>query len=122
MAETSIHLATNSECKMKGNGYCPRPLEKTTFLSKKWALSIIVTIGNFGTLRFNGLLNRINGITQKTLAERLRELEGHNLITRTAFSEKPPRVEYSLTLSGEKVRKAILPLIKLAESNTFSKH
>lgn len=106
---------------MKGTGYCPRPLEKTTFLSKKWALSIIVIIGNFGALRFNDLLHRISGVTQKTLSERLSELEQHNLISRTAFAEKPPRVEYSLTVNGEKVRKAILPLIKLAESNAFNK-
>ncbi len=121
MPETSIRLVTNSECGMRGNGYCPKPLEKTAFLSKKWALSILVIIGNFGALRFNGLLKRIGGITQKSLAERLCELEEHNLVVRTAFSEKPPRVEYSLTRNGEKVRKAILPLIKLAESNAFNK-
>lgn len=121
MAETSIRLVTNSECKMKGNGYCPRPLEKTTFLSKKWALSIIVTIGNFGTLRFNDLLNRIGGITQKTLTERLRELERHNLLVRKSFPEKPPRVEYTLTRNGQKVRQAVLPIIELADSDAFSK-
>lgn len=122
MAETSIRMETNSDCGMRGNGYCPKPLEKTAFLSKKWALSILVTIGNFGALRFNSLLKRIDGITQKTLAERLSELEEHNLVVRRAFSEKPPRVEYSLTRNGEKVRKAILPLIRLAESNAFAKH
>lgn len=104
---------------MRGNGYCPRPLEKTTFLSRKWTLSIIVTIGNFDILRFNDLLRRIDGIRQKTLSERLKELEQYNLITRHAFPETPPRVEYSLTKNGEKVRKAVLPLLRLAESKTF---
>ncbi len=120
MAETSFRLVTK-ECKMKGDGYCPRPLEKTAFLSKKWTLSIIVTIGNFGFLRFNDLLKRINGISQKILSERLQELEEYNLLVRQAFPEKPPRVEYSLTPKGQQLRKAVLPLIKLAESGTFDR-
>ncbi len=120
MAETSLRIVTN-ECRMKGNGYCPRPLEKTTFLSRKWTLSIIVTIGNFGSLRFNDLLRRIDGVTQKTLSERLQELEKYSLVERREFAERPPRVEYSLTRNGQKVRKAVLPLIKLAESNAFNK-
>jgi len=115
MAETSLRLATN-ECKMKGSGYCPKPLEQVAvFLSKKWTLSIIVTIGNFNVLRFNDLLRRI-GISQKTLSERLQELEKYNLLVRNAFNERPPRVEYSLTPKGQKVRKSVLPLLRVAES------
>lgn len=118
MRETSSFSVTNKECRMKGNGYCPKPLEQAAvFLSKKWTLSIIVTIGNFGTLRFNDLLKRIGGITQKTLSERLKELEKHNLLLRTTFSEKPPRVEYSLTTKGQHIKEAILPLLRLTESN-----
>ncbi len=120
MPETSLRTETNA-CRMKGNGYCPKPLEKAAaFLSKKWTLSIIVTIGNFGTLRFNDLLRRI-GITQKTLSERLKELEQYNLVARSSFPERPPRVEYSLTSEGERVRKAVVPLLKLAESDAFVK-
>jgi len=133
MTETSFYTVTDRKskgaplasidpCRMKGDGYCPIPLEQAAvFLSRKWTLSIIVTIGNFGTLRFNDLLRRIEGITQKTLSERLQELEKHNLIVRHAFPEKPPRVEYSLTYKGQKVRKSILPLIKLAESQMFTR-
>jgi len=121
MAETNLQEVSNrEECRMRGDGYCPKPLEKAAvFLSKKWTLSIIVTIGNFGTLRFNDLLRRIEGITQKTLSERLQELERYDLVVRHAFPEKPPRVEYSLTSKGQKFRKTVLPLLKLAESNTF---
>ncbi|MBI2675165.1 MAG: helix-turn-helix transcriptional regulator [Candidatus Aenigmarchaeota archaeon] len=120
MRETSLQAETNG-CSMKGSGYCPRPLEKAAiFLSKKWTLSIIVTIGNFGTMRFNDLRRRI-GMTQKTLSERLRELEQYNLVMRRSFQERPPHVEYSLTSKGEKVRKAVVPLLRLAESNVFIK-
>lgn len=117
MAGTSFHNVTNNKCKMVGNGYCPKPLEQAaSFLCKKWTLTIIVTIGNFGVLRFNDLLRRIDGITQKTLSERLQDLEKHNLVSRKAFPEKPPRVEYSLTTKGNKLKEMVLPLYDFAES------
>lgn len=130
MAETSLRTATKSRviqasadsCGMKGNGYCPKPLEEAAvFLSRKWTLSIIVTIGNFGSLRFNDLLRRMDSITQKTLSERLRELGKYGLVERKAFAEKPPRVEYSLTAKGQKARKSVLPLLRLAESDVFGR-
>ncbi len=109
----------SSECLMKGSGYCPQPLEvANSFLSRKWTISIITTIGNFKRLRFNGILSRVEGVTGKTLAERLKELEKLRLIKRTVYKEIPPRVEYELTPKGEKLMKAIVPLIQWAASNS----
>lgn len=103
-------------CKMKGKGYCPRPLEcAASFLSKKWTLSILVTIGNFNTLRFNSILDRVEAISPKMLSARLEELEKQKLVNRTVFIEKPPRVEYALTSKGRTLYRAIVPLTKWAE-------
>lgn len=103
----------SKECLMKGTGYCPQPLEvANSFISKKWTISIIVTIGNFNKLRFNGVLSKVEGITAKTLAERLKELESKKLIKRIAYNEIPPRVEYELTSKGKKLMEAIIPLIE----------
>ncbi len=112
VTNATIHPESN-ECRMKGSGYCPQPLEvANSFLSKKWTISIITTLGNFKKLRFNDLLGRVNGITGKTLAERLKELDILRLVKRTAYKEIPPRVEYELTLQGKKLLKAIVPLIE----------
>lgn len=103
-------------CKMKGQGYCPRPIEcAASFLSKKWTLSLLITIGNFDTVRFNHLLDRIEGITPKILSSRLGELEKHNLLDRSVYYEKPPRVEYGLTKGGKALYKALVPLMRWAE-------
>jgi DNA-binding HxlR family transcriptional regulator len=83
-------------------------------LSKKWALLIISAIGNNQRLRYNELEKKLDGISPKTLAERLRELEDANIIKREAFAEIPPRVEYSLTKDGVELRNAIIPLMKWA--------
>ena len=109
----------SKECKMKGTGYCPQPLETAnSFISKKWTISIITTIGNFKKLRFNNILSRVDGITGKTLAERLKELEILKIVKRTSFKEIPPRVEYELTPKGARLMRAIVPLIEWASNNS----
>jgi len=104
-------------CKMRSaTGYCPRPLEAASaFLSKKWTISIVITVGNFKKLRFNDIERRLENITAKTLTERLKELEAEKIILRKAYSEIPPKVEYSLTKKGTLLMKALIPLIKWAE-------
>ncbi len=108
-------IMTPEECRMVGKGYCPCPLEDAAeVLSKKWTLSVLVTIGNFDKLRFNDLLSRIGKITPKTLSDRLKELGALAMIRRQAYSEIPPRVEYSLTRKGAKLRQAVIPLMRWA--------
>jgi DNA-binding HxlR family transcriptional regulator len=81
-------------------------------LSKKWALLIISAIGNNQKLRYNELEKKLDKISPKTLADRLKELENANIIKRESFAEIPPRVEYSLTKEGTELRDAVMPLIK----------
>jgi len=81
-------------------------------ISKKWALLIINTLGNFQVLRFRDLEMRLRGISPKTLSDTLTKLQKTGLIEREAFNEIPPRVEYKLSTDGMEFRNAILPLIK----------
>ena len=83
-------------------------------ISKKWALLIINTIGNYRRLRFKGLMEELRGISPKTLSDTLKNLQAEGLIRREVFSEIPPRVEYSLTADGLEFRKAIIPLLTWA--------
>ncbi len=83
-------------------------------ISKKWALLIVNSLGNYGKLRFKGLMEELRGISPKSLSDTLKNLQSEGLIRRESFSEIPPRVEYSLTDDGIEFRKAIIPLIKWA--------
>jgi DNA-binding HxlR family transcriptional regulator len=94
---------------------CLCPLEGVIdTISKKWALLIINVLGNDGRLRFNGLMHKLEGISPKTLTDTLLRLQAEGLINREAFAEIPPRVEYSLTGSGDELLTAIRPLLQWA--------
>lgn len=62
-----------------------------------------------GPVRYNELHRRLPDVTPKMLTQALRELEADHLVARHAYPEVPPRVEYSLTLSGHE----LLPFIEL---------
>ena len=81
-------------------------------ISKKWALLIINALGNCGKLRFNQIMKTLKGISPKTLSDTLKDLQTEGLITREAFAEIPPRVEYALTNDGAELRKSIIPLLE----------
>ncbi|HIE18821.1 TPA: transcriptional regulator [Candidatus Bathyarchaeota archaeon] len=91
-------------------------------ISKKWALLIINALGNYERLRFNRLMEELNGISPKTLSDTLKRLEAEGLIKRESFAEIPPRVEYTLTKDGADLRRAIIPLLKwAAERNSLNR-
>lgn len=99
----------------EGDHICFCPLEGVIdVISKKWALLIVNAVGNNGRLRFNGLMEQLGGISPKTLADTLKDLQTEGLIKRESFAEIPPRVEYSLTKDGVELRKSIIPLLKWA--------
>ena len=69
----------------------------------KWKLYIIWYLLE-GEKRFKELSEQISEITQKTLTVKLKELESKNIIHREVFPEVPPKVVYSLTPIGEKLK------------------
>jgi DNA-binding HxlR family transcriptional regulator len=69
-----------------------------------------------GTLRFSELEKRISGITQKMLAQSLRELEHDLLISRKVYAVIPPKVEYSITKNGQSLGKVLKQLDDWGES------
>ncbi len=83
-------------------------------VSKKWALLIVVDLGNSPHMRYNKIMRELRGISPKTLADTLKKLQESGIVRKQSFNEIPPRVEYSLTKDGEKLRDAIIPVIRWA--------
>lgn len=65
----------------------------------KWTAKIISCL-EAGPRRFSELQVPLRGITPKVLTESLRAMERDGMVTRTAYPEIPPRVEYELTPLG----------------------
>ncbi|TAK19461.1 MAG: transcriptional regulator [Nitrosarchaeum sp.] len=106
------------------NAICLCPLDGIIeIIGKKWTLLLINEIGNHRSLRYNDFLEELKGISPSTLASVLKELQKENIISREAFNEIPPRVEYTLTERGKELRVAIMPLIKWAtKKGNFKMH
>jgi DNA-binding HxlR family transcriptional regulator len=64
-----------------------------------------------GPLRFNELRRRVEGVSQKMLAQSLQALERDGLVHREVQSTFPLKVEYSLTPTGEVLAAKLLDLI-----------
>jgi DNA-binding HxlR family transcriptional regulator len=106
----------------KNGVVCYCPIEGIIdVISKKWALLIINAVGNYGSLRFNRLMEELNGISPKTLADTLKQLQNEKLLKRESFAEIPPRVEYTLTKDGQGLREAVVPILKWAATRQGSK-
>jgi DNA-binding HxlR family transcriptional regulator len=86
-------------------------------IGDKWSSLVILHLGEFGMMRFNGLSNAIGDISQKMLTVTLRNLEADGLVSRKAFAEIPPRVEYELTKLGESLVPLIRELVTWANAN-----
>jgi len=66
-------------------------------------------------MRFNEIMKDCGEISPKSLADVLKDLQDTGLIERIAYSEIPPRVEYTLTEHGLDLREALVPLLKWAK-------
>lgn len=93
---------------------CPsRPaLEHVTGRWGILALSALAT----GPLRFNALGRRVDGISQKMLAQTLQALERDGFIHRELRTIFPPHVEYRLTELGRETAAKLIDLIEHLET------
>jgi len=82
-------------------------------IGDKWSLLVIGMLEE-KPQRFTALKNAVPGISQRMLTLTLRHLERDGLVSRTAFAEMPPRVEYALTPLSAKLLPAVLELARWA--------
>ncbi len=85
-------------------------------IGDKWSVLVISTLGA-GPLRYSDLQASVPGISQRMLTVTLKALERDGLLTRTAYPEVPPRVEYELTELGRSLLDAVMTLARWAATH-----
>ena len=85
-------------------------------IGDKWTLLVVGMLED-EPMRFTTLRHSVPGISQRMLTLTLRHLERDGLVSRTAYAEVPPRVEYALTPLGRRLLPPVVALAKWALDN-----
>ena len=83
-----------------------------------WGVLCLISLRD-GTHRFSDLRRKAGGVSEKMLAQTLKQLEGDGFVLRRALPVVPPHVEYSLTPLGREVADQIAGLADWIEVNLF---
>jgi DNA-binding HxlR family transcriptional regulator len=94
--------------------FCPRYHYAVELIGRRWTGAIVrMLLGE--PRRFAELAAAIPDLSDKMLAERLRELEQEGVVERTVYPETPVRIEYALTPMGRGLEASIRALGDWAE-------
>ena len=88
------------------NNICPLKLTMN-LIGGKWKLSIICLLKDGKPMRYNQIKRGVPGITNMMLAQSLKHLDEHDVVSRHQYNEVPVRVEYQLTESGRTLLSAL---------------
>ncbi|KNE83918.1 MULTISPECIES: winged helix-turn-helix transcriptional regulator [Streptomyces] len=85
-------------------------------LTGRWGVLVLAGLRK-GPARFNALRRRIDGVSEKMLAQTLQALERDGFVSREVLTAMPPSVNYSLTPLGETTADHLMAFIGHIEAN-----
>ena len=85
-------------------------------LGKKWSGLVLYTLLE-DPMRFTDIRKNIPELSDRVLAERLKELEQLQLVKRNVYTRIPVKVEYELTKKGKEIEKSMREIEIWAEDN-----
>lgn len=78
---------------------CPGYNRAVEIIGRRWAGAVIRAMLG-GAVRFSEIRDAAEGITDRVLSQRLKDLEAEGVLTRTVHDQTPVRIEYHLTEKG----------------------
>ena len=95
----------------------PEKIQKAfEILGKKWSGLVLYTLLE-DPMRFTDIRRNIPELSDRVLAERLKELERLQLVKRNVYTRIPVKVEYELTKKGKELEKSMREIEIWAENN-----
>lgn len=88
--------------------------EVLRLLEGRWKLILLFHLFDGKVQRYSDFEKLIPGISQKMLAQQLRQLEADGIVARKLYPQVPPKVEYRLTAWGQALCPALDALLKWA--------
>jgi len=85
-------------------------------IGSKWTILILRDLCE-EKKRFGELQRSLEGISPRTLSQRLQDLEQQGIVSKTVFAEVPPRVEYALTEKGRSLKSIISQIRRWGEAH-----
>ena len=93
---------------------CPRYEHAIQLLGKRWTGLLLDALME-GPQRFCELTATVEGLSDRVLSDRLRELEVEGVVERTVYPQIPVRVEYKLTEKGLALKPVVEAIHEWAE-------
>jgi DNA-binding HxlR family transcriptional regulator len=90
---------------------CRRAVVIVERVGRRWNGAILLALGR-GATRFSEIIARVDGLSDRLLAARLKELEQMGLIDRIVEPTTPVSVRYQLTERGRELLAALQPLAR----------
>jgi DNA-binding HxlR family transcriptional regulator len=82
-------------------------------ITKRGTLEILIPLCcSSNPVRYKKFRETLKGVSSKTLANRLKELEKGGILERHSYNEIPPRVEYCLTQKGQELVESVIALLQ----------
>jgi len=82
-------------------------------ITKRGTLEILIPLCcTSEPVRYKQFRQALKGISSRTLANRLKELEKSGVLDRLSYNEIPPRVEYRLTSKGQELVESMIDLLQ----------
>jgi DNA-binding HxlR family transcriptional regulator len=111
-----LNIESPKKISSKNSGLTPQQAadivqQVLSVMAGRWKLVILFHLFDGQVRRFSELERLIPLISQKMLAQQLRQLEKDGVVLRTIYPEVPPRVEYQLTELGEALCPALDELV-----------
>jgi DNA-binding HxlR family transcriptional regulator len=94
---------------MSQESICPRYHKAVELIGRRWSGAIISAMLG-GDKRYHEIRESVPDISDRMLAERLRELEAEGVVVRHVFPTTPVRIEYELTTKGRALEAAIVAI------------
>jgi DNA-binding HxlR family transcriptional regulator len=79
-------------------------------VGKRWSSGILMAL-NLGATRFSEIAAAVDGLSDRMLSQRMKELEAADLVAREVIATTPVQVRYRLTERGADLMESLAPIV-----------